>query len=336
MTRFTELDAERVLDERLSPLFVSIHATDPEVRAELLRNPRGATSLRWLKVLLAGGIEVHGQVVVCPGVNDGAVLEDTLLTLLDEYPELESIGVVPLGLSSHSGEPTMRAHTVEEARAVVDLVRTHQRRCLRALGRRVVFCSDEYYLLAERPLPSLTSYDGTPQHENGVGMLRTFERELLRRTKASTHIRHGFFKAVDGAPAEGYRAVRSSSLSQQHDDHTPVTLLTGTYGAQVLPPMLAQLGRPDVEVVEVVNHFFGGNISVAGLMVGEDIAATLATVPSHRRVLLPDVCLSGDRFLDGMTVEQLGRPVEVIATTGGALRAALGVDPSTHTMRAAS
>src|SRR5579871_6629908 len=117
LTRFTELDAERILTERLGPLFVSIHATDPDVRASMLRNPKGATSLRWLGILLAGGIEVHGQVVVCPGVNDGAVLDDTMTGILDDFPELASVGVVPLGVSRYSSEPTMRRHTRAEAEA---------------------------------------------------------------------------------------------------------------------------------------------------------------------------------------------------------------------------
>jgi putative radical SAM enzyme (TIGR03279 family) len=328
LTRFTELDAERVLEEHLSPLYVSIHATDPLVRAELLRNSRGATSLRWLKVLLDGGIEVHGQVVVCPGVNDGAILEDTLLTLLDEYSDLATIGVVPLGLSDHSGEPTMRAHTVEEAAAVIDLVEAHQRRCKKSLGKKVVFASDEYYLLAGRPFPSLRAYDGVPQHENGVGMIRTFERELLKPTTQSHARQSGFFQAVDGAPAEGYRAVRTSSHSVEQGDDRPVVILTGSYGAKVLPPLVEQLGRNDVTIVEVENRFFGGNISVAGLLVAEDINRVLATIPEHHRVLLPDVCLSGDRFLDGFTLSDLRRDVEVLETSGAALRRAL-LHPST-------
>ena len=111
LTRFTELDAERILTERLGPLFVSIHTTDPDLRAHMLRNPKGATSLRWLSVLLEGGIEVHGQVVVCPGVNDGAALEDTLAGILDRYPGLASVGAVPLGVSRYSNEAEMRPHT---------------------------------------------------------------------------------------------------------------------------------------------------------------------------------------------------------------------------------
>src|SRR5688572_2646579 len=111
LTRFTEADLERVVTERLSPLNVSIHATDPEVRTEMLRNRRGASSLRWLRALLDHGIEVHGQVVVCPGVNDGAVLDDTMAGVLDRYPELATVAVVPLGVSRHNPEATMRPHT---------------------------------------------------------------------------------------------------------------------------------------------------------------------------------------------------------------------------------
>ena len=174
LTRFTELDAERILTERLGPLFVSIHSTDPELRARMLRNPKGATSLRWLSVLLDGGIEVHGQVVVCPGVNDALALEDTLAGVLDQYPALATVGVVPLGISQYSNEPEMRAHTTEEAAFVVDTVAEWQAIYKRTLGRRLVYAADEYYLLAERPFPTARAYDEFPQHENGIGMARAF------------------------------------------------------------------------------------------------------------------------------------------------------------------
>src|SRR5580700_586686 len=174
LTRFTELDAERILTERLGPLFVSIHTTDPELRADMLRNPKGATSLRWLQVLLDGGIEVHGQVVVCPGVNDGAALEDTLAGVLDQYPKLATVGVVPLGLSQFSNESEMREHTTAEAAAVLDTVGAWQKISAKVLGRRLVYAADEYYLLAGRDFPSSRRYEGYPQHENGIGMARSF------------------------------------------------------------------------------------------------------------------------------------------------------------------
>src|SRR6478672_5748269 len=138
LTRFTEADLERVLTEGLGPLYVSIHATDPDVRTRLLRNRRGATSLRWLSALLDGGIEVHGQIVVCAGLNDGAALDDTLLGILDRFPDLATVGAVPLGVSAHTTEPEMRPHTTAEARAVLDTIELWQSRYLDALGRRMV------------------------------------------------------------------------------------------------------------------------------------------------------------------------------------------------------
>ncbi len=214
LTRFTELDAERILTERLGPLFVSIHTTDPELRAHMLRNPKGATSLRWLEVLLDGGIEVHGQIVVCPGVNDGAALEDTLSGILDRYPALSSVGAVPLGVSRYSNEPEMRPHTVEEAERVLDTIGEWQQLYRRALGHRMVFAADEYYLLAGRDLPSARSYDGYPQHENGIGMARAFAESFARPgSDGPSGVRHGFFASVDAAPAEGYRAERLPAVA---------------------------------------------------------------------------------------------------------------------------
>jgi putative radical SAM enzyme (TIGR03279 family) len=320
LTRFTEADLERVVTEGLSPLFVSIHATDPEVRTRMLRNKRGATSLRWLRALLDNGIEVHGQVVVCPGLNDGAVLDDTLAGVLDRYPELATLCVVPLGVSRYSTEPGMRPHSPAEAEAVLDLVDDWQRTFVDALGRRLVFAADEYYLLADRPFPAPEEYEGFPQHENGIGIVRTFEAELAGLTDVATGVKPGFFSWVEGAPAEGYRAPRApGSVSLLPRAGAPVAVLTGEYGARVLAPLVGERAR----VIPVRNEFFGGNIAVAGLMVGQDVARVLAEQPEGHRYLLPDVCLSNGTFLDGLTVADLPRPVEVVRTDGHALGAAL-------------
>jgi putative radical SAM enzyme (TIGR03279 family) len=328
LTRFTESDLERVVSERLGPLYVSIHATDPDVRTRLLRNRRGATSLRWLELLLDAGIEVHGQVVVCPGINDGAVLDDTLLGVLDRFPALATVGVVPLGVSAHNREEDMRVHTLAEAQAVVDITERWQERYLAALGRRLVYLSDEYYLLAERPFPSLAAYDGCSQHENGIGMARTFEAEvraaLAGHDVVGTGPRSGFFAWVDGAPADGYRAPRTAATASSAIDRSSRcnVIVTGEMGAAVLEPLLSELpGR--VRLLPVKNGFFGGNIGVTGLLTGEDIAAALEGQPEHDRYLLPDVALSRGRFLDGTTAEALPRRVEIVPTDGGALVNAL-------------
>ena len=326
LTRFTELDLERVVTEGLGPLFVSIHATDPDVRTRMLRNRRGATSLRWLGALLDHGVEVHGQVVVCPGVNDGPVLDDTLAGLLDRYPRLATMCVVPLGLSRYSKEGDLRVHTVDEAAAVVDTVEDWQDVFLSTLSRRLVFAADEYYLLAGRSFPSADAYEGFPQHENGVGMARTFELELLGAKETGTGVHAGFFSWVDGAPPEGYRAprlVNRPDHGPNQSPNRPTAVLTGEYGARVLRPLLDGVGRDDVRVLPVRNEFFGGNIGVTGLLVGEDIARVLRDEPEGHRYLLPDVCLSKGAFLDGTTPADLPRRVEVVATDGVALRNAL-------------
>ncbi len=204
LTRFTEMDLERVLTERLSPLFVSIHSTDPEIRADLLRNRRGATSLRWLGALLDGGIEVHGQVVVCPGNNDGAVLarhpRRGARPLPAPWPRW------PVCPSGSAGSPTRAPcgpTPEEEAAAVCDAVEEWQQTFLSAIGRRMVFAADEYYLMADRPFPAAATYEGFPQHENGLGMARAFEAAFGGDERAALGVRPGFFAAVDGAPAAG-------------------------------------------------------------------------------------------------------------------------------------
>jgi putative radical SAM enzyme (TIGR03279 family) len=332
LTRFTEADFERVVAERLSPLYVSIHATDPQVRARLLRNRRGATSLSWLGRLLEAGIEVHGQVVVCPGINDGAVLERTCAEIGERYPALASVGVVPCGVSDHNREPEIRPHTRAEAEAVCDTVARWQERFLVALGRRMVFLADEYHCMTGRPFPPLAHYEGCPQHENGIGMAATLAAEVAAAADGTdvvgTGPRSGFFAWVDGAPACGYRAPRRRRVrvGRRRRPGGPAVLLTGEMGARVLEPLLGTLSEvagAQVRARAVRNRFFGGTIAVTGLLTGADLAPAVAEAGAEARVLLPDVTLSGDRFLDDTTVEDLPRPVEVVPTHGAGLVAAL-------------
>jgi hypothetical protein len=157
-------------------------------------------------------------------------------------------------------------------------------------------------------------------------MARTFELELLGEKSNGTGVHSGFFSWVDGAPADGYRAPRSINGEREPapDRTNPTAVLTGEYGARVLAPLLRRLGRDDVRVLAVRNDFFGGNIGVTGLLVGEDVARVLRDQPAGHRYLLPDVCLSRGAFLDGTTPADLPRPVEVVATDGVAMRRALG------------
>ena len=337
LTRFTEADLERVVTEGLSPLHVSIHTTDPALRAEMLRNPRGATSLRWLRALLDHGIDVRGQLVVCPGVNDGRALDDTFAGILDEYPELTSVAVVPLGISRFNPEANMRAHTLAEAARVVDAVEDWQGVYQATLGRRLVHAADEYYLMADRPFPDrrdlrgLHDARGRRRHGPHVrarvhGADHRCHRpppRLLRRRRRRRH-RVRLAAAEPGGVHRVARRSRRSARDAATASGRAGRRALGRAGARVITPLLDSLGRDDVRVIPVANEFFGGNTGVTGLMTGADLARVLAAEPVGHRYLLPDVCLSDDgRFLDGGTVDDLPRPVEVVATDGHALRTVL-------------
>jgi len=333
LTRFTESDLERVVDERLSPLYVSIHATDPELRARMLHNRRGATSLRWLRCLLDEGIEVHGQIVVCPGVNDGAHLHETLADVLDSYPSVASLAVVPVGVSRYCTEANMRPHTHDEAREVLATVEEWQQRFQAGLGRRVVWASDEYYLLAKAAFPKASEYEGFALLENGVGMVRSFEMDFAKAPRRAARLQPkatttGGFTNLEGARAWGYRALRAPGATLGHEGARnakdgPPSVITSLYGEEVLRGLLDRHGFGKVRVLAVPNEFFGGNVAVTGLLTGEDISRVLAKQSPAGRYLLPDVCLSAGRFLDGSAVADLPVAVEIVPSDGAFLRAVL-------------
>ena len=329
LTRFTELDLARVVEERLGPLYVSIHATDPAVRSRMLRNPRGATSLRWLRALLDQDVTVHGQVVLCPGINDGATLDRTAAEILSRYPGLASVGIVPLGLSRYNTEENLRVHTSREANADLDTIHFWQDESMRRLGRRMFFASDELYLVAGRDVPPRDEYEDFPQHENGIGMVRTFTDEITALSAgeaASSPLVTGEWRTIPSAPGEGYRAQRHTGSDPAAADG-PVGILTGTYGAAALEPLLPHLERlsgRSLRLIEVENRFFGGNTAVAGLLVGSDLARAIENDATPvARYLLPDVALSGDVFLDDTSLKELRSasrvPIIVTPATGWGL-----------------
>ncbi len=333
LTRFTELDLSRVIEDRLGPLYVSIHATDPDVRADMLRNRRGAMSLRWLEALLDNGITVHGQVVLCPGLNNGAVLERTLAETITRFPKLATLGIVPLGLSKYNTEPDLRVHTPHEAADDLEIIHFWQGRALDALGRRVFQASDELYVHAGVDVPSADHYEAFAQHENGIGMVRAFYDELDRLEHGSSSkspIVTGEWRSVPAAPAEGYRAVRHERPDPPADDG-PIVVVTGGYGRAVLEPVkvrLERLSERDIRLLEVPNTFFGGNTAVAGLMVGEDVVAAIhADKEGVGAYVIPDVALSGDAFIDDVPLSAIEAvayaPVVVAPATASGLLGAI-------------
>ena len=337
MTRFTEADLERVIDERLSPLYVSIHSPNPHVRSEMLRNVRGGFSLRWMKVLLDNDIQIRAQIVLCPGVNDGVILESTLAGLLEQYPTLESIAIVPLGLSRFNSEDRMRVHSQKEAEQVIDAVAKWQARYVRAIGRQPIHLADEFYLVSQQVVPEASQYGEFPMLEDGVGLVRSFLDSFAGTGPDLMGKQSGFFASVDvPSPTDYVRVVNPaaetglrSSVSvpvalrvRKQISEKPIAIVTGTYGASVMRNALRDQNFDDVLILEVENQYFGGNTAVAGLMTFEDVHRVLAEDKGAHLYLLPDVCLNDGVFLDGGSLDDLHREfdLEVLPTSGSSLR----------------
>ncbi|NLE77796.1 MAG: DUF512 domain-containing protein [Chloroflexi bacterium] len=284
LTNLTEEDWQRIEVQRLSPLYVSVHATDPEARRRCfgLRHPPDI--LAQLARLARLEVDVHAQVVLTPGLNDGAVLEKTLADLAERFPTVRSVSLVPVGLTRYS-PPQLRSPDRAEAAGLLTQVRRWQEQALDRWGRRWVYAADEWYFLAGRRLPAAASYEGFPQLENGVGLTRHLLDDWAR-----------WRRRLRGraCPARAGRFV----------------LLCGTMIAPVLQRVageLAALSGAQIEVRSVVNRFFGPSVTVSGLLSGADVAAAVAPGEDAAAVLLPRVMLdqSGERTLDDWTLTAL-------------------------------
>ena len=296
LTNLAEDDYRRIERQRLSPLYVSVHATRDDVRREMLGNPEAPAIMQALERLARAGIRLHAQIVVCPGRNDGEVLEQTLEDLASLGEATASIAVVPVGLTSHrAGLPAIRPVSPTDAGALVDTVARWQARFRRERGSAVVFAADELHLLAGRGLPPHEHYEDFPQLENGVGLLRRFEHAFLASARALTD-----------APPGPMR----------------VTLVTSTLPAaflrEVCVPALAAAGI-ELDVLAVENTLLGPTVTVAGLLGGPDMARALAGAAPSDLTLLPGEAFTEDGLtIDGMTVETIARETgreNVIAST---------------------
>ena len=301
-----EASFERIIEQRLSPLYISVHATDPELRHTLLGRPRhSAEILPRLERLAKAGIRMHAQIVLCPGLNDGPHLERSVFELAPLHPHVVTTAIVPVGLTRHRERlPALRSLTPDEARALVVTAGRWQQRWLSELGSRFVFLADEIYLLAGLPLPPAAAYEDFPIAEDGIGLVRRFE--------------DGFGRAVAGRRG----VVRSRS----------VTVVTGEMFAPRLVALLAHAGfdPTTTRVAAVPNDFFGPAIGVSGLLTGRDIQRHLATQSDlGQTVLVPAVALRDvdGVFLDDLTpadlARDLGVPVKAIPPTPGALLRAI-------------
>jgi putative radical SAM enzyme (TIGR03279 family) len=282
LTNLTDEDMDRICSQRMSPLYVSVHATETELRSLMLRNEDAGRIMEQLRRFADARLTVHAQIVLCPGVNDGEHLERTIGDLASLHPWVASIAVVPVGLTKHrNGLMPLRSFDAESARPVLDMCMRFQKDFKRRLGTRLVFPSDEFYLLAGADIPSREAYEGFPQLEDGAGVSRLFLDDL-RRVSARIgrlHIRPGRYVLVTGTLALPF--------------------------VERLADLLGKFEGVSARVCAVKNDFLGETVTVAGLLSGRDIAAALVDVGSDEEVLIPGIALNEGHFLDGVSVDDL-------------------------------
>jgi len=302
LTNLKPGELERICEQKLSPMFVSIHATDPEVRGKLLGRKGPEPILPLLNTLADARIQIHGQVVLCPGYNDGAHLEKTVEDLAAMHPEargtyggLLSLAVVPIGITQFRDRlAPVTVVSPEYAGELLDWAEEKREQYRKTLGSRFLFLSDEFYLNTGRPIPPRRHYEGFPQLEDGIGLVRLFLDDL---------------------------AKLQTALPRAVPEPRSFTLMTGEIAAGLVGQFAEALNGVEnvrANVCAVHNWFFEGNINIAGLIVGRDIVRALRDFPANDTVVIPSVMLrNGEQvFLDEMTVEdvsrEIGRPVVVV------------------------
>ena len=308
LTNLDDTEFERILRRKASPLYISVHATDPEVRIRMLRNPKAGMLMNRLRQLYDHGLKFHAQIVLCPGLNDGVVLDQTLHDLASLLPSAQSVAVVPVGTTRFRNRlAQLQTFTPESAAKLLDQLAPYQAFFLRTAGTRFVFPSDEFYCLCGRSIPPDDAYEDYVQIENGVGMLRKLEQECEEA-------------AADLEPV--------CSVPRH------ILIPTGVSAAPFIK-MLADRYAPsgtEVEVIPVQNRFFGETITVTGLLVGQDLAFALREKQGDE-ILICETMLRdrSDTFLDDFTVDDLEKkiqkPVHVVENSGESFIRALRCPP---------
>lgn len=283
MTNLREKDWHKITTMHLSPLYVSVHCTDPELRMKILGNKRAATIREDLQRLQDAGIEIHTQIVLCPGINDGDILKQSIEELAQYYPSVQSIGIVPVGLTGHRDKlAKLQVFTPEQSRELITMIDDYQLEFRKSLHRGLVYLADEFYIKAQVDFPPAPYYDGYEQIENGIGLARVFLDELN---------------------------ALQSSLPQAIPPRE-VHIVTGISAISVLKKLqesLQHIQGLKIYLLPVENHYFGGNVTVTGLLTGSDIMDVLGTLYQDRIVIIPEVIFREgyDILLDDVSLDQI-------------------------------
>lgn len=314
LTNLHDEDIDRILEMHISPINVSVHTTNPELRVKMMKNKRAGEVLSYLKRLAEAGTKLRGQIVLCKGINDGAELERSLKDLCTYYPALDSVSVVPAGLTGHRENLyTLEAFTPEECRKVIEQVNAFGEACLARYGERIFYAADEFYVKSGVPLPDGEYYGEYSQIENGVGMLTSFEEEF-----------HSMLRMLD---------------EEEKAKSREISVATGEASYEMITTLVEEMQKecPGIicHVHCIKNNFFGGHVTVTGLLTGKDIAEQLKApeINLGETLYLSRTTLrsEGDLFLCGMSPKQLeetlGVPVSFVDNDGaGFLCTLLGIE----------
>jgi putative radical SAM enzyme (TIGR03279 family) len=289
LTNVNEDEMRRIIDQRLSPLYISVHATEPELRTILLGNSEYDGLMEKIERLTGAGIQLHCQVVLCPGLNDGVHLERTIEDLLKFHPDVASLAIVPVGLTDHRKNlPELAPFTPDYARDLIGRITPIQRKLKRQIGTPFAFLGDEIYIMAGHELPPSSHYSDFPQIENGVGMVRTFLTQF------------------------------NSALRKKPTGRARGTVCTGKVFYPYLKECVNRLGM-DLKTIAVESEFWGSGIGVAGLLTGSDFIAALKGQVYGDFVVLPSEAMVGDDylFLDDLTLKDLENELDVEVIPSG-------------------
>lgn len=292
LTNMTEKDIERIIRYHLGPINISVHTMNPELRCEMLHNRFAGEKLSYMRMLYDAGIEMNGQIVLCKDINDGDELEYTIKELVEFAPVMQSVSVVPAGLTKYrEGLYPLKSFSKEDAVSVIKVVEKWQKKIFKKYGLHFVHASDEWYLLADMNIPEEACYDGYPQLENGVGMIRSFTNEAIGCLK-------------DFEPDE--RSIDISSFTGK---------LAYPCVQEICNMIMEKFSNVQIHLYPIQNDFFGDSITVTGLLTGQDICNQLKGKPLGNRLLIPTNTLkSGETvFLDDMTVKDLENNLQINA-----------------------
>ena len=300
LTNLSEKDLGRIVRYNLSPVNVSIHTMNPELRCKMLGNRFAGSSLQKLNVLADAGIEMNGQVVLCKGINDGSELEFTISELMKYIPSFRSLSVVPVGLSKYrDGLFHLEPFEKDDCAEVIDIIEGYQKQCMEKYGIHFVHASDEFYLTAGRPMPEADRYDGYLQLDNGVGMIRSF---------------------IDERDEQIEKRMQDGSFDKDHGGKH-ITLVTGVLAYPIISESARMVEERanglKIDVYAIRNDFFGERITVSGLLTGQDIIAQLKGRDLGDEIRLPEsvVRAGTDVFLDDIKVSEVSDALQVRVVT---------------------